>query len=128
MRNNTIRRIKPSDHAMIAQWYRDYGQVMPEPSNFSSTGFICDERVALWIYLTNSNMALIEGIIANPNTVPELRRSSLNRLVGFAVDFCIAAGYTNILGITKHPSVEDLGKRYGFKTLKSHKILYLKAD
>lgn len=128
MRIKGIRPIKASDHATISDWYRQYDQILPHPSSLSTTGFICDGRVALWIYLTNSNMAILEGLIADKNSVPSLRRSSINKLVGFAVDFCVAAGYTQIMAITKHPSVDEIGKRYGFKTLKSHKILYLKAD
>lgn len=123
-----IRPIKPKDHALIAQWYRERGQIMPSPSSLSTTGFIADERVALWVYLTNSNLALIEGVISDKTSIPSLRRASLNKLIGFAIDFCLAAGYTQIMGITKHPSIDALGKRYGFKVLKSHKVLYLNAD
>lgn len=124
----SIRPIKPKDHATIAQWYRERGQVMPHPSSLSATGFICDERVALWLYLTNSNLAFIEGVISSPNTTKSLRKQSFNKLIGFSVDFCLAAGYTQILGITKHPSVKEIGKRYGFKILKEHQVLYLNAD
>lgn len=100
---------------------------MPDPRSLSNTGFIADNRVAGWLLLTNSNIALIEGIISDPDSVPSLRRESLDKLIGFMIDFCLASGYTQIIGITRHPRIEGVGKKFGFKPLPSHKILYLNA-
>lgn len=123
-----LRKIGSKDFPLIVSWYKKHKQRVPDPRALSNTGFIADERVAGWIFLTNSNIALIEGIISDPDSIPSLRRESLNKLIGFMIDFCIASGYTQIIGITKHPRIEFIGKKYGFKTLPSHKVLYLNAS
>jgi hypothetical protein len=123
-----LRKIGSKDFPLIVSWYKGHKQAVPDPRALSNTGFIVDNRVAGWVLLTNSNIALIEGIISDPNSIPSLRRESLNKLVGFLIDFCLAAGYTQIIGITKNPRIDLLGKRYGFKTLPDHKILYLNAS
>lgn len=127
-RMKNIRKVKSKDFPIIVKWYKGHKQTVPDPRALSTTGFIADERVACWIYLTNSNMALIEGIISDPESIPSLRRESLNKLIGFCIDFCLAAGYTQILGLSKHPRIEVLAKRYGFKLLPDHKLYHLNAD
>jgi len=123
-----IRQFKKSDMKTIALWYRKRNEVVPDPRALSNTGFIADERVAAWVYFTNSNIAMIEGVISDPESVKSLRRQSLNKLMGFCIDFCLAAGYTQIIGISKHPSIKYLAKSYGFKVLPDHKVFYLNAD
>jgi hypothetical protein len=111
---------------MIVSWYRERGMKAPDPRALSDSGFIADERVAVWVFLTNSNMALIDGVVSDPKTIASFRRESLIKLIGFCVDFCVQLGYTQIIGVTKHPSIESLGKKFGFKEL-SHKVIYLNA-
>lgn len=123
----SIRRVTSKDFPMIVSWYRKRGLKAPDPRALSDSGFIADERVAVWVFLTNSNMALIDGVIADPETVPSLRRESLTKLIGFCIDFCLQLGYTQIIGVTKHPKIEDLGKKFGFKQL-PHKVIYLDAS
>lgn len=122
-----MRRVTSKDFPKIVSWYKKRGKTPPDPRALSDVGFIADERVAAWLFLTNSNMVFIEGVIADPDSVASLRKESLNKLIGFMIDFALQLGYTQIIGITKHPSVEKLGKKYGFKQLPSHKVLYLNA-
>lgn len=91
----------------------------------SDLGYIVDGRVAGWLYVTNSNCAMIEGIIADPNTVPSLRQQSLRKLCGFLVDTALMLGYTNIFGISKHPSMAKVSKELGFKMSNDFKVFTL---
>lgn len=122
-----MKRITSKDFPMIVSWYKQRGLPSPDPRALSDVGFIADGRVAGWLYLTNSNMALIEGIISDPSSAPSLRRESIDKLVGFLIDFALELGYTQFLGVTKHPMVEKVGKKFGFKHL-PHKILHLDAS
>lgn len=122
-----MRRVTSKDFPKIVSWYKKRGKTPPDPRALSDLGFMADERVAAWLFLTNSNMVLIEGVIADPDSVASLRKESLNKLIGFMVDFALQLGYTQVIGITKHPSIERIGKKYGFKQLTSHKVLYLNA-
>jgi hypothetical protein len=102
----------------IDEWYAARGRKPPKSSTLSPLGFMADNRVAGWLYLTDSNVALIEGIIADPNTVPSLRRTSLRKLCGFLVDTALMLGYTNIIGMTEHPAIEEICKELGFNPTK----------
>lgn len=123
----SLRRVTSKDFPVIVHWYRKRQLTPPDPRALSDAGFIADGRVAGWLYLTNSNIAFIDGIISDPNTSASLRRESLSKLVGCLIDFAVHLGYTQVIGLTKHPGIQDLGKRYGFKKL-PHTVIYLDAS
>lgn len=123
----SLRRVASKDFPMIVQWYRQRNLTPPDPRALSDVGFIADGRVAGWLYLTNSNIAMIEGIISDPNSSSSLRRESIDKLVGFMIDFALQLGYTQILGVSKHMRIHDVGKKFGFKAL-PHTVLYLDAS
>jgi len=123
----SLKRVTSKDFPVIVHWYRQRKLTPPDPRALSDVGFIADGRVAGWLYLTNSNIAMIEGIISDPSSTPGLRRESLNKLVGCLIDFAVHLGYTQIMGVTKHIGIEALGKRYGFKRL-PHTVIYLDAS
>lgn len=114
MYNNTIKRIKMTDYQLVRSWYAKRGLPIPELASFADTGFMADGRVAGFIYITNSNVALIDGLISNPDTIPSLRRESMNKLVPVLIEFAITLGCTNIIALTNHPSVKKLCKQHGF--------------
>lgn len=97
---------------------------MPAKASLSDMGWIADGRVAGWLYVTPSNVALIEGIIADPHTVPSLRAESMQKLSGFLIDYALLMGYTNLVVITEHPSVAEACKRFGF-TESKHRVFLM---
>lgn len=123
----SLKRVTSKDFPVIVHWYRKRNLKVPDPRALSDVGFIADGRVAGWLYLTNSNIAIIEGIISDPDSTSSLRRESLNKLIGCLIDFAVHLGYTQIMGVTKHPGIQTLGKRYGFKSL-PHTVIYLDAS
>jgi hypothetical protein len=102
---------------MLAKWYKKRGMKVPDDRSLSDSGWIADERVAGFLYLTNSNLALIDCVISNPDTLPSARQQSLQVLLGVLVDTALMLGYTNILGLTKHPNVKALAGKLGFKEI-----------
>ncbi len=125
---SSISKVSPKDYATILEWYERRGKQAPEIASFSDLGYIVDGRVAGWLYLTNSNMAMIEGIISDPNTVPSLRKESLKKLVGFLIDCAMALGYTQIFGLSKHPAILDISRQFGFKEAEGFKLVTLSTD
>lgn len=113
--SRSLRRYHGSDYPTIKSWYEERGKPVPARKTLSDMGYIADGRVAGWLYFTNSNIALIECIISDPNTVPSSRRASLRKLVGFLIDTALMLGYTNIVGLSSHPSIEKVAKEFGFK-------------
>lgn len=110
-----IRRIKAKDFREIASWYKARKIDPPAWQELSETGWIADDRVAGWLFCTNSSVAIIEGIISNPATVPSLRRESLLKLTGFMVDTALLLGYSSIIAASKHPSIDACAKQLGFR-------------
>lgn len=123
----SLKRVTSKDFPMIVHWHKERKLTVPDPRALSDTGFIADNRVAGWLYLTNSNIAMIEGIISDPKSPASLRRESLDKLIGFMIDFALELGYTQFIGISKHMRVHGLGKKFGFKSL-PHTVLYLDAS
>lgn len=111
-----LRKYRKEDYKMICSWYEKRGSRAPSESTLSDLGWIADDRVAGWLYITNSNMAMIEGIVSDPDTVPSLRRESLEKLCAFMVDVSMSLGYTHIFGITRHPSIDRICQKLGFKS------------
>ncbi len=115
MRPEGLRRYTDYDYELIAEWYAARGETIPPKASLSDMGWICDERVAGWLYVTPSNVALIEGIVSNPDTVPSLRSESMRKLAGFIIDTALLMGYTQLLAITEHPSVMKACEEFGFR-------------
>lgn len=124
----SLKRVTSKDFPMIVHWHKERKLTVPDPRALSDTGFIADGRVAGWLYLTNSNIAMIEGIISDPKSPASLRRESLDKLIGFMIDFALELGYTQFIGITKLSKMEDRVKsKFGFKRI-PHTVLYLDAS
>lgn len=123
-----IEKVTKAHLPLIKLWYQRRGMKMPRTGLLSTTGYIVDGRVAGWLHLTDSDIALIEGIIADPMSVPGLRRESLNKLSGYLIDTAILLGYNTVLAISKHPNIIQLSERYGFKELNGHKVMVLDAS
>lgn len=121
-------RYKHTMFPKIAGWYHKRGQPIPAPESMSDLGFIVDDRVAGFIYLTNSNLAIIEGVVANPDTVPSLRKASLKKLAGLLVDTAVSLGCTEVIAITKHPAVAELARYIGFRELPEHRVFLLSEN
>ena len=68
----SLKRVTSKDFPVIVHWYRQRKLTPPDPRALSDVGFIADGRVAGWLYLTNSNIAMIEGIISDPSSTPGL--------------------------------------------------------
>lgn len=126
--SKSIVKVTPRDYPMILEWYAARGKPAPSTASFSDLGYIVDGRVVGWLYLTNSNMAMIEGIVSDPSTIPSLRKASTRKLVGFLIDAAVALGYTNLFGISKHPSILGIAKQFGFKEDDSFKVVTLNTE
>jgi hypothetical protein len=110
-----LRRIKPNDYPMIESWYRKRKLTPPPWQDLSETGWIADDRVAGWLLCTNSSVAIIEGLISNPDSLASNRKESMLKLSGFLVDTALLLGYSKVIAVSKHPSVDKVAKQLGFR-------------
>ena len=117
--------IRKKHFHLIDQWHKKRKAKMPDPSNYSDLGFLVDGRVAGWLYITNSNIAMIEGIISDPDTVPSLRRQSVKKLMAILIETADHLGFKNVIGITEHPKMMETAQLFGFREAKGFKIMCL---
>lgn len=110
-----IRRYTAKDFAMIKRWYKARKLPIPQEAALSDSGWIADERVAGFLYLTNSNIAMLDGVISDPNTLPSHRRQSLQQLCSVLVDSAVMLGYTNIIAATTSDSIKDICRKLRFR-------------
>lgn len=120
-------RWKPREHyKAIASWYHARGMEAPSIDRLPELGFIVDNRVAGWLYRTDSTVAMIDAVISNPHTLPSARRQSLKKLAGVLVDTAIALGYPDIIFTSKHPTIQKLGMEMGFRP--TEQIVFLLSE
>ena len=122
-------RFNPREHYPLLQsFYKARGRVAPNRKVLPTIGYVSEGRVIGFLYQTDSNVAMIEGIISDPNTVPSSRRIALARLAGKLIDTALAMGYTNIFAITNHPAIETLCEKLLFKSGGTYKIYTLSEN
>lgn len=114
MKPKGIERVTKAEYERVRLWYKKRGKKAMPFGLLPPMGYMCDKRVAGWLYTTDGNLAIIEGIIADPDTIPSYRRQSMRKLSAFLVDMAVALGYSTILGITTHPSTDKMAKEFGF--------------
>lgn len=78
--NMEINLVKPSDLREIQGWYLARGINPPPHENYPKNGFIINGVAALFVYLTDSSLALIEGFIVNPFCTRRQSSDALNLL------------------------------------------------
>lgn len=124
----SIVRVTPDHYPLLKSWYKARGIRIDNIEDVvSDMGYIVDGRVAGWLYVTNSNCTMIEGIISDPATIPSLRRASIRKLIGFLIDTSLILGFTNIFALSKHPSMEQSARDFGFKISNTLKVFTLNA-
>lgn len=111
-----IKKIRRTELAQVSQWFKARGEAPPSFQRIhGAMGYMADNRVACWLVPTATSVAIIDGLISNPETVPSLRRESMVKLTGFLVDTALALGYTDIVCASRHPSVHKVAKQLGFE-------------
>ena len=85
-----IRPFLPEDYPEVSKWFtqRKWPR-SPKLSHLPATGWIVekDEKrlAAAWLYLTNSDMALLEWSVTNPSESPFLCLRAMQRLADYIV-------------------------------------------
>lgn len=119
-----LRRFKSSDYKTMVRWYEDWEVAPPGREDVSDLGFILHDSVICFVFITNSNVAMIEGLVADRSLLPKKRKMLVKQMCGIMTDLCVSMGYTTVIAITDHPSVESICEDIGFVEVKK-KVLAL---
>lgn len=96
-----------------AQWGMD-----PLPRDlFPSTSFVVPGLAIQSLYLTDSNLAVLETLVSNPEAPKGLRRAALDAVVERAIAEARAAEARLLTSYVRHPAVVARLQRHGFNVM-----------
>jgi hypothetical protein len=112
----TVRAYDPrKDYETLTVWWDGHGVEHTPDNLLPAFGLVVPGVCAGFLYQTDSDLALIEGLISNPETSAQIRDEALDDLV---TALCVQArtlGYQAISGFTQVPRVASRAQRHGFK-------------
>ena len=91
------------------------------------SGFWVPGVAAGWVYLTNSKLALLEPIVANPGCDKIERSKALDLLVHALLAFARDNGAVTMMALSQHPAIEARALRLGFGKAAGPFHIYLKG-
>lgn len=109
----------------IRTWFEARDSQMPERSLFPRIGFIISGIAAGFIYFTDSDVAIIDGYISNPNTDSKTRSDALNEITQSLIKY---AQFQKIKLIKCDTQLEAIKRRaldFGFKHLGTYESFSL---
>lgn len=112
---------KPEDLDEINEWYKSRGLPKFLRSMAPKTGFIVHGVAAVFVYMTDSSIAIIEGLVSNPEVEKSERRAVIRNLVNYAYDYAIGQKEL-VVAIIKNGWVKDLAKTTGYRSIGTHEL------
>lgn len=113
-----VRAFTPEDHKTVATWWT--AQKWPViPMDLLPTGIVVEYEgapVAMgWLYKSNSKMAYMEWLVADPLADKTVKGTCLDILVQAIISEAKKDGYTTIFTNTSHPKLIERYTNMGFK-------------
>lgn len=106
---------RPDVHYPILEgWWEGWKQTPPGPETLPATGFVVADLAAGFLYRTDSSLALIESLVANPASRAEARDAALDAVVEAIAEAAQAAGFDILLAYSSVPAVLRRAQRRGF--------------
>jgi hypothetical protein len=99
----------------VALWEEEHGLSPTPPDLFPKIGFFVPSTCAGFLYQTDSNVALIEGLITSPLSDPERRDEALDIVVEALLEEAKKLGYSVVYGFTSVSAVSRRALRLGFE-------------
>lgn len=97
-----IREYKPSDYENIKEWWKGHQWTPPTQGMLPATGAIVEGYCVGFLYKTDSEFAMFEFIVSNPNTSKEERSKALDLLIDTLVVEANKQGFKYIFTTSNH--------------------------
>jgi hypothetical protein len=112
-----VERFQPTLHyATFCDWTRHY-EMTPLPVQFlPQSGFVVEGVAMGFMYRTDSKLALIENLAANPKLPRDTVTAGLDAVVSAIADEGRALGFEVLIGYTNVNAVIQRALRHGFTT------------
>jgi sugar phosphate isomerase/epimerase len=118
-----LRIFEPSDLAEINRWYVDRGFAPIELANLPKFGLIEPGVTAGFLYQTDSDFAILEGFISNPESDQKARDESLDIITEALTEMARNLGFAKVLAITSNLKIENRAMKHNFSPLGDFKML-----
>ncbi len=111
---------KDKHYDMLCEWWKAHSWTAPAPGFLSDTGIIIQNNdgkclLAGWIYETNSAIALLEFIVANPDYSKEERDGAFSALMETAEKYLKSRNFSAIFISTENKALMRRLEKYNFK-------------
>lgn len=123
-----VRRFRPEHLAELNRWYaaRDLPAVMS--GVLPHVGYIAPGLAAGFLYRTDSELALLDGFISNPEAPLLDRGRAISRVLEALVEEVPAgAGVSHLIGLTRVRGMEQLVERAGFSAVGGYRLFTRKV-
>lgn len=112
-----MRSFHKSDYLSLCRWYERHGIQAPEASSLSKFGYIVPEVAAGFLYRTDSDVCLIEGVITNPTACRRERLGAVKLIASGLTEAASALGFKRVFAMTQKRSLGRVGLAQGFSHL-----------
>ena len=119
----TSRKIKEEDWSVLEEWWSNWPDSSAPPKDSlpgnGTDGIIIEDNgqpvIAGFIYQTNSKLAMIEGIISDPNYKDTKKRDDAVRALSLHLEETTKLmGYKYIFGMTENKRITNLRTKFGW--------------
>lgn len=104
-----------TDHPTLAKWFTAQEWPTLPKEALPKTGYIVPGYCAGFLYKTDSSIAMLEWIIANPDTDYKDRAVAINNVIESLVKEAKRSGYSVVFTYTKHERLIDKYLNNNFK-------------
>jgi hypothetical protein len=110
----SVRIISNKDYHLVASWYSEQRWESSPELVLPDTGILVDNVAVCWLYLTNSNLAVIAYIAGNPRLNRRAVFDGIQLAVQGAEDYAQDAGYTVTHAQTEIASLQRKLSKLGY--------------
>lgn len=99
-------------------WWKHYGwETLPPTWMPKISAIVSSEKEKLavgWLYMTDSPIAILEWLVANPAGDPELRSQAVDRVIAHLSSQAKEAGAKAVMSFTKNASLLERYRKHDF--------------
>lgn len=121
-----VRKFEEQDYEVVCAWWDSHGWPRVPFTSLPFNGYLVDGTCAAFLYVTDSDLAIMEWIIGNPAVEKSVRGEALNNLIEFISKDAKNMGYKTIITMTKHSKLIDRFVSHGFMVTDENMIHLVK--
>lgn len=123
-----VRRFRPEHLAELGRWYVARGLPAPTSGVLPRVGYIVPGLAAGFLYRTDSEIALLDGFVSNPEAPPLDRGRAISRVLeALIAEVSTGAGVSHLVGLTRVRGMERLVERAGFASGDGYRLFSRKV-